>query len=130
LDRARQQFEAAGGRLVLIGQLSPRHAAHFRRRQAIEVPVLADDERASYKAAGAKMATMGELLGPSVVAKGFLTTARTGRMQTRTVGHPAQLGGAMVIAPDGRVAWSHMAQDASDNAQPEEILEAVRRAAA
>jgi hypothetical protein len=130
LDRARLKVEAAGGRLVLIGQLSPRHAAHFRRRQGLEVPVLADEGRASYKAAGAKMATMGELLGPSVVAKGFLTTARTGRMQTRTVGHPAQLGGAMVIAPDGRVAWSHMAQDASDNAQPEEILAAVRRAAA
>jgi hypothetical protein len=130
LDRARQQFEAPGGRLVLIGQLSPRHAAHFRRRQVIEVPVLADEGRVSYKAAGAKMATMGELLGPSVVAKGFLTTARTGRMQTRTVGHPAQLGGAMVVAPDGRVLWSHMAQDASDNAEPEEILAAVRRAAA
>jgi peroxiredoxin len=130
LDRARQQFEAPGGRLVLIGQLSPRHAAHFRRRQVIEVPVLADEGRVSYKAAGAKMATMGELLGPSVVSKGFLTTARTGRMQTRTVGHPAQLGGAMVVAPDGRVLWSHMAQDASDNAEPEEILAAVRRAAA
>lgn len=129
MDRARQQFEAAGGRLVLIGQLSPRHAAHFRRRQGIELPVLADEGRASYKAAGAKMGTMGELLGPSVVAKGFLTTARTGRMQTRTVGHPAQLGGAMVIAPDGRVVWSHMAQDASDNARPEEILEAVKGAA-
>jgi hypothetical protein len=51
-------------------------------------------------------------------------------MQTRTVGHPAQLGGAMVVAPDGRVLWSHMAQDASDNAEPEEILAAVRRAAA
>jgi AhpC/TSA antioxidant enzyme len=128
LDRARQQFETAGGRLVLIGQLSPRHAAHFRRRQRIDVPVLADEERASYKAAGAKMATMGELLGPSVVAKGLLTTARTGRMQTRTIGHPAQLGGAMVIAADGRVVWSHMAQDASDNGQPEEILEAVKGA--
>ena len=114
---------------MLIGQLSPRHAAHFRRRQGIELPVLADEGRASYKAAGAKMGTMGELLGPSVVAQGFLTTARTGRMQTRTVGHPAQLGGAMVIAPDGRVVWSHMAQDASDNARPEEILEAVNGAA-
>ena len=92
--------------------------------------MLADEERASYKAAGAKMATMGELLGPSVVAKGLLTTARTGRMQTRTIGHPAQLGGAMVIAPDGRVVWSHMAQDASDNAEPEEIIEAVKGAAA
>jgi peroxiredoxin len=129
LDRARQQIEAAGGRLVLIGQLSPRHAAHFRRRQGIELPVLADEKRASYKAAGAKMATMGELLGPSVVAKGFMTAARTGRTQTRTIGHPAQLGGAMVIAPDGRVVWSHMSQDASDNADAEEILEAVKGAA-
>ena len=32
----------------------------------------------------------------------------------------------MVIKPDGGVAWSHMSQDASDNAPPEEILEAVR----
>ena len=130
MDRVRQQVEAAGGRLVLIGQVSPRQAAHFRRRQGIELPVLADEKRTSYKAAGAKMATMGELLGPNVMAKGFLTTARTGRLQTRTIGHPAQLGGAMVIAPDGRVVWSHMSQDASDNAEPEEILAAVRTAAA
>jgi prostamide/prostaglandin F2alpha synthase len=129
LDRACEQVEAAGGRLVLIGQLTPNHAAHFRRRERIELPVLADEERASYRAAGAKMATMGELVGPSVVAKGFLTTARTGRMQTRTIGHPAQLGGAMVIAPDGRVVWSHMSQDASDNAEPEDIVAAVRTAA-
>ncbi len=130
MDRARQLIEAAGGRLVLIAQLSPRHAAHFRRRQGIELPVLADEKRASYKAAGAKVATMGELVGPSVVAKGFLTSARTGRLQTRTIGHPAQLGGAMAIAPDGRVVWSHMADDASDNAEPEEILAAIRSATA
>ena len=89
--------------------------------------MLADERRASYKAAGAKVATFNELLGPKVVAKGILTGARTGQRQGRTIGHPAQLGGAMVIAPDGRVIWSHMAEDASDNASPEEILEAVRR---
>jgi hypothetical protein len=76
------------------------------------------------------MATMGELLGPGVVAKGILTSARTGRLQTRTVGHPAQLGGAMVVAPGGRILWSHMSDDASDNAQPEEILAALRDVAA
>ena len=126
MDRAQQDIETAGARLVLIGQLTPRHAAHFRRRQGIELPVLADENRASYKAAGAKIATMNELLGPNVVAKGLMTTVQTGRFQTRTLGHPAQLGGAMVIKPDGGVAWSHMSQDASDNAPPEEILEAVR----
>ena len=125
MDRAREQFDAAGAKLVLIGQLTPRHAAHFRRRQKIELPVLADEDRASYKAVGAKVGSLPDLFGPKVVAKGALTTVRTRKLQGRTLGHPAQLGGAMVITPDGAIAWSHMAKDASDNASPEEILGAV-----
>jgi prostamide/prostaglandin F2alpha synthase len=128
LHRAREEFDDAGARLVLIGQLTPRHAAHFRRRHELELPVLADDQRESYKAAGAKIATMTELFGPKVVAKGALTSARTGLFQGRTIGNSAQLGGALVIAPDGAVVWSHMSEDASDNASPDEILAAVRDA--
>jgi hypothetical protein len=128
LDRARQEFDAASVNLVLIGQLTPRHAAHFRRRQGIELTVLADEDRTSYKAAGAKVGTFRELLGPKVVAKGINTSRRTGQVQGKTIGHPAQLGGVLVIEPDGTVAWSHMAGDASDNASPTEILTALRRA--
>jgi peroxiredoxin len=126
LDRAHEQFEAAGAQLVLIGQLTPRHAAHFRRRRELAVPVLADEHRESYKAAGAKIATLTELVGPSVVAKGTLLATRTGLSQTRTLGHAAQLGGAMLILPDGTIAWSHMSEDAGDNAEPDEILAALR----
>jgi peroxiredoxin len=125
LDRARDEIEAAGASLTLIGQLTPRHAAHFRRRQGIELPVLADNDRASYKAAGAKMGSIRDLLGPKVVAKGALTTLQTGRFQTRTIGHPAQLGGAMVITPDGAIAWSQMARDTSDNASADDIVAAL-----
>lgn len=128
MDRAHDEFEAAGVNLILIGQLTPRHAAHFRRRQKISLPVLADEDRATYKAAGAKVGNLGELLGPKVVAKGALTTLRTGKLQGRTIGHPAQLGGAMVISPANEIVWSHMAKDAGDNASPEEILTAVRNA--
>ena len=128
MDRARDRFEAAGVKLVLIGQLTPRQAGHFRRTQNIELPVLADKDRASYKAAGAKVATFSELLGPKVVAKGLRTARQTGQRQGRTLGHPAQLGGVLVIAPGGEVVWSHMADDASDNASPEEILAAVASA--
>ena len=127
LYRAHEEFEATGP-LMLIGQATPRHAAHFRRRMEIDLPVLADEDRRSYKAAGAKVATMGELLGPKVVAKGAAATAKTGATQGKMIGHPAQLGGAMVIRPDGSVAWSHMSQDASDNASPEQILAALRGA--
>jgi peroxiredoxin len=128
LDGARKKFEAAGANIVLIGQLTPRHAAQFRRRQGIGLTVLADEQRESYEAAGTKIATMSELIGPRVAAKGLLTSLKTGRSQTRTIGHPAQLGGAMVIAPDGTVVWSHMSEDAGDNAPPDEILAAVKSA--
>jgi peroxiredoxin len=125
LHRARDEIERAGVRLVLIGQATPRQAQHFRRRQAIELPVLADEKRATYKTAGAKIATFGELLGPRVVAKGIVTSARTGAVQGRTIGHPAQLGGTMLIRRDGSVAWAHMSEDASDTASVKEILDAV-----
>ena len=131
LQRASEQFEEAGASLCLIGQGTPRQAAHFRKRWELELPVLADRERESYRAAGAKVATMGELLGPTSVRKGAAKTLGSrGRIrQGRMIGHPAQLGGALLIGADGGVSWSHMSEDASDNAEPEEILEAVRKAA-
>jgi hypothetical protein len=128
LHRARDEIAQAGVRLVLIGQATPRQAAHFRRRHGLELPLLADERRASYKAAGAKIATFGELLGPRVVAKGILTSARTGAVQGRTIGHPAQLGGTMLVRPDGSIAWTHMSEDASDNASVAQILQAARAA--
>jgi hypothetical protein len=87
--------------------------------------MLADEKRESYKAAGARKANTTELVGPKQIAKGALATIHTRRLQTRSIGDAAQLGGAQVIVPDGRVAWSHMSQDASDNAQPREILAAL-----
>jgi hypothetical protein len=125
LDRAREKFEAAGATLVLIGQATALQAAQFRRTQGIELAVLADEKRRSYKAAGAKTATAKELLGPRVVVQGALATLRTRQLQTRPIGNPAQLGGVLVIKPTGEVAWARMSEDASDNASPDEILAAV-----
>ena len=130
LHRARAEFEQAGGRLVLIGQATPRHAAHFRRRQGIQLPVLADEDRASYRAAGAKVGGVMDLFNPKVVAKGAVTGLKEKTLQGRTVGDASQLGGAMVIDTRGRVTWSHMSADAGDNASAEEILAAIKAAAA
>jgi peroxiredoxin len=130
LDEASSEFDAAGVRVVVVGQATPRQAAHFRRRLEIDLPVLADESRESYRVAGAKVATAGELLGPKSVSQGLRKTFESrGKVhQGRIIGHPAQLGGAMVVARGGEVVWSHMADDASDNASPEEILTAARQA--
>ena len=131
LHRARSGFDAAGIRRVLIGQATSRHAGHFRRRLGIDLTVLADGRRDSYRAAGAKVGTVSEVFGRKSVISGIARIVRSGGRirQGSTVGQPAQLGGALVIAADGTVTWSHMSDDASDNASPEEILAAARRAA-
>ena len=59
-----------------------------------------------------------DLLGPKVIAKGALTTARTGMLQGKTIGNPAQLGGAMVIDRGGRIVWSRHGQGRERQREP------------
>jgi hypothetical protein len=129
LQGAREQFTQAGADLVLIGQATPADAAHFRAHLKLELPVLADKRRTSYKAIGAKVAGLGGLIGPKVALRAIPAVLGQGVRQGKTIGHPAQLGAAMVIAPGGKVLFSQLAQDASDNASPDEMLAALARAA-
>src|SRR5437588_6652817 len=133
LHRARKRFEKAGSRMVAIGQGTPEQAARFKEDQGVEIPLLVDPERVSYRAAGAKIATMYELLGPRVIARAVAWTIasrwRLGSIavhQGRPVDHPAQLGGVLVIARDGSIRYAHMSEDASDNPPVGEVLAAVR----
>ena len=126
LHRAHEQFEAAGVDLVLIGQATPRQAAAFRRKLEIDaVPVLADEERDTYKLAGFRRANLGQLLGPQSVISGLKHSRRSGVMQGRVVGDAAQLGGAMLIRPGGEVALHQVSENAGDTIEPDELLAAA-----
>jgi hypothetical protein len=125
LHRARERFEDAGVRLVLIGQATPRQAAHFRKKLEIELPVLADEQRATYKAAGWRKASLGQLLGPKSVASGVKHGARSGVMQGKIVGDAAQLGGAMIVQSDGTVSWSKAQEHAGDTIEVDDLLQAA-----
>lgn len=129
LHRDRSKFEDAGVRLAVIGQGTPAHAEHFRESQKLgDLPMYVDEGRATYKAAGTKIATFSELLGPRVVAKGMQAGRRDGVVQGKTIGHPAQLGGVMVVKPTGDIAYVHLADDAGDNPPNDEVLRAASAA--
>ena len=130
LHRDREQFEAAGAELAVIGQGTPRHAQAFQRDHSVEgLHLLVDPDRKTYAAAGAKMGGVSDLFSPSVALRGLRAVAGERVVQGRTIGHPAQLGGVLVIAPGGEIAWSHLAGDAGDNPPNSEVLEAARAAA-
>jgi peroxiredoxin len=130
LQRDREEFEAAGVELAVIGQGTPENAEHFRHAYELDLRLLVDPERRAYAAAGAKVATFSELLGARVMAKGARRAAKAGVRQGKTIGHAAQLGGVLVVAPGGEVAYAHMSDDASDTPPNAEVLEAARAAAA
>jgi hypothetical protein len=130
LHRDRELFAEAGVALVVIGQGTPRHAAAFASDHGLDgLRLLVDPDRSTYAAVGAKMAGVTDLLGPRVALRGLRAVASERVMQGRTVGHPAQLGGVLVVERGGGVAWSHLAGDAGDNPPNSVVLEAARRAA-
>ena len=128
LHRAREQFEQAGVGLVLIGQATPRQATHFRRKLDIDLPVLADEERATYKAAGIPRAKVTQLLGPKSVMSGLKHGARSGVTQGRIIGDAAQLGGALIVAPGGDVVYEQVQRNAGDTIEPGALLDAAKAA--
>ena len=126
VHRAHERFEQAGTGLVLIGQASPRQAAAFRRKLGLDdLPVLADEQRATYRAAGLRRANVAQLLGPQSALAGVKHGLRSGVVQGRIVGDAAQLGGAAVIAPGGEVLLHRDQRHAGDTIAPDELLAAV-----
>ena len=129
LHRDRDRFDAAGVRLAVIGQGTPAHARHFAESQKLELPLYVDRGRDAYRAAGTKVGTLGELLGPRSVLRGVQRSLTDRVHQGRTVGHPAQLGGVLIVRPDHSIAYAHLSEDASDNPPNREVLAAAREAA-
>src|SRR3954454_13049112 len=97
LHRAQTEINEEGARLAFVGQATPKHAAHFRRRFAPDVQILADEDRATYKLAGTIRGGAAELLGPGVVLKGIGRSAKNRTIQGRPVGDVRQLGGSMIV---------------------------------
>jgi prostamide/prostaglandin F2alpha synthase len=124
LNRAHSEIETTGARLVLVGQATPRHAAHYQRRFAPEVEILADDERASYKAMGFPRASTTQLIGPKSLLKG-IPRGVSGVGVGRVIGDVAQLGGTIIVSPAGEILWEQRMKDAADIPSIEELLEAL-----
>jgi AhpC/TSA antioxidant enzyme len=125
LNRAHSDIEATGARLVLIGQATPRHAAHYQRRFAPEVEILADDSRESYKAMGYPRASATQLVGPKSLMKG-LPRGASGVGVGRAIGDVRQLGGTIIVSPEGEILWEQRMKDASDTPSIDELLEALK----
>lgn len=63
-------------------------------------------------------------LGPKVIANAARAT-KAGFRQTKTRGDAIQIGGVVVIGPDGKTRYAHIEDVAGDLADLDEVLAAL-----
>ncbi|MGZ3427307.1 MAG: peroxiredoxin-like family protein [Polyangia bacterium] len=121
------ELRALGVDPYVIGSGTPEEARRFQAHvKAESLPVLVDQSLASYQAAGWKR-SMGATLHPSSWLHGIKAMIK--HPQRKTAGDPWQLGGAMIVRPDGEVTWSFRSETGGHHPPIAELMAEARKAA-
>jgi peroxiredoxin len=110
----------AGIEVVVIGSGSPFFAKGFQERMDVpELTIYCDEKLVSYEEAGMER-SLKSMLNPMMLVKG----AKAGRKypQKKVMGDAKQQGGAVIIKPDGTIAWRHANRYPGDHAPNETIV--------
>jgi AhpC/TSA antioxidant enzyme len=118
-------FQEAGASLAAIGLGDLNYARLFREETSITFPLLIDEKRIAYKAAGLKSGNLLHI---------FRRDNAQSRARARAAGHsqhslgkdPFQLGASFVFAPGDRDVYVHLSRTFGDNASTGALLDAVR----
>jgi hypothetical protein len=119
-----QAFRSKGAALAAIG-LGDRHYARvFREETGITFPLLIDEERRAYRAAGLGSANLLHLLrGDNAESRKRARAA--GHHQHKLGKNPFQLGGSFVFGPSNVDRFAHISATFGDNATPDALLAAL-----
>ena len=119
------EFQSQGAKLAAIGLGDRRYAALFQEETGIAFPLLIDEERQAYHAAGLKTANLFHLLRSdnSQARK----RAQAGGFRQHKLGqNPFQLGGSFVFAPGSIDRYAHISKTFGDNGSIDELLAALK----
>jgi hypothetical protein len=119
-----QAFRERCACLAAIGLGDANYARLFREETGITFPLLIDEERLAYRAAGLRNANLLHMLR---------SENKTARDRARSAGHrqhklgqnPFQLGGSFVLGPGNVDRYVHVSHTFGDNARVEDLLGAL-----
>ena len=126
MHRERDAFKKLGAQAVVIGHSSLRYAKSFADETRIELPVFVDEKRVVYKALGFKRSLL-SFLTPKVF-KRAAEARKEGFTQPGVHGDAFQLGGVVLLMPDGSMPYTYASQFAGDHPKIEDLKAEVKRA--
>ncbi|HEV3374694.1 MAG TPA: peroxiredoxin-like family protein [Candidatus Acidoferrum sp.] len=119
-----QAFRDKRATLAAIGLGDRHYACVFREETGITFPLLIDEERRAYRAAGLGSANLLHLLRSDNAASRKRVRA-AGHHQHKLGQNPFQLGGSFVFGPGNVDRYAHISQTFGDNASPDALLAAL-----
>jgi hypothetical protein len=112
--------------VAIVSPGAPEPLQRVGRELGLTVPLLSDPAWSTYRAFGFGRAGAGTLLfSPRAWWAGFRSVLK-GRRPRRPTEDYAELGGDVLLAPDGRVAWIRRSRSAADRPGPSEVLRNLR----
>jgi len=111
--------------VVLITFTKPRNLRGFRRRMDLAYPVLADGDRAAYRAYELGRGSWWRVWSLGTM-RAYGRLLRAGHRVTRPDGDTLQLGGDFVIDPAGRIRYAYRSTGPDDRPPVDDLLTAVR----
>ena len=115
--------------VALITFTNDAELAAYQQRRALPFPILVDEARGVYHSYGMGRGSFLDVWGWRSLRR-YWQILRPSGAGSRDDMRPAtedtrQLGGDMVIAPDGRLAWGHWSENSADRPSVDEIARAV-----
>lgn len=92
----------------------------------LEWPVLLDPERKLYSAFGMSRGRLRQIYSPATMAA-YLKLMVRGRRPHAATGDTYQLGGDVLIDPEGMIRILHVSQNPADRPEVEDIIRVVRK---
>lgn len=118
--------------VVLITFTTTDELDHYQRRRRLPFPILLDTDRQVYDAYGLGRGSFLDVWGWRAIRRYWQILRPSGpgsRRDLRSATEDTrQLGGDVVIAPDGRLAWAHWSERSTDRPSVDEIACAVAEA--
>jgi len=124
--REREEFNKLGVQAVVIGHSSLRYANAFVDETKIDLPVFVDEKRVVYKALEFKRPLLA-FLTPKVF-KRAAEARKEGFTQPGVWGDAFQLGGVVLLMPDGSMPYKYASQFPGDHPKIEDLKAEVKKA--
>lgn len=128
VHREREAFRKLGVQAVVVGHSNPRYAKAFVEETKIDLPVYVDEKRAVYKALEFKRPLLA-FLTPKVF-KRAAEARKEGFTQPGVWGDAFQLGGVVLLMPDGSMPYKYASQFPGDHPKIEDLKAEIGKALA